>query len=181
MKAFWRNQRGVAALEFALIFPFLLVVTVGAIDVALETFMDAALDRGASAASRIGVTVVVPAGVDRDQAIYNAIWGTVGQFLQSPSQLTVSTMTYPNYSSIGQPEPCGDDSYAKTGTCTGPFTDINGNGHWDRDMGASGAGGYGAIVRYQVKITRPTFTGIPAFLNIKQYSLQRTIVVQNES
>jgi Flp pilus assembly pilin Flp len=181
MTAFWRSQRGAAVLEFALVLPLVLIMILGTIDVGLETMLDGALDRGASAASRVGVTVAVPPGTNRDDLIYATVWDQVGQFVQNKSQLTVSTMTYPTFSNIGQPEPCNDDSYKNTGTCTGSYSDINANGHWDADMGASGAGGYGAIVRYQIKISGTTFTGILKLLGISMYNFQRTIVVQNES
>jgi Flp pilus assembly pilin Flp len=180
MRRFWRNDRGVTALEFSIIIPFVCIVLLGIVDAGLETMLDALLERGAAAACRIGVTVSVPAGTTRDQAIYNAVWQPVSVLLSSQSQLTVTTMTYPTFSDIGQPEPCLDDSYSKTGICSGSFVDVNGNGKWDSDMGTSGAGGYGTIVRYQVSIARPTFTGILGLLNIKLYSLQRTIITQNE-
>jgi hypothetical protein len=178
----WRRslQRGVTVLEFAIITPFICILLLGIVDVGLETMLDALLERGTAAACRLGVTVAVPAGTTRDQAIFNAVWQPVSILLTSQSQLTLTTMTYPTFSNIGQPEPCLDDSYKDSGICSGSYVDVNGNGKWDADMGASGAGGYGSIVRYQVSISRPTFTGILSLLNIKLYSLQRTIVTQNE-
>ena len=34
-----------------------------------------------------------------------------------------------------------------------PFTDVNGNGSWDNDMGVAGLGGAGDIVVYKVDYT----------------------------
>ncbi len=180
MRTFRRDTRGVTALEFAMVVPFVCILLFGVVDIGLETMLDALLERGVASASRIGLTVAVPTAVTRDQAIFNAVWRPVGVLLQDPSQLTVTTMTYPTFADIGQPEPCRDDSYILTGACTGPYVDVNGNGRWDADMGASGAGGYGAIVRYHVSVTRPTFTGVLSLLNIRLFNLQRTIVIQNE-
>jgi Flp pilus assembly pilin Flp len=180
MIRFWRAQRGATALEFALISPLVLILLLGTIDVSMETLLDSALEHGAQSAARIGVTVSTTDGVSRSQAVYNEVWSWVSPWLQNQSQLTVSTVTYPAYSDIGMPEPCGDDSYAKTGTCTGSYTDVNGNGHWDDDMGASGLGGYGSIVRYRFTVTRPMFTGILQLLGINLFTLQRTVVLQNE-
>jgi len=163
MKRCWRQQRGVTALEFALILPFLFILTFGAIDIGMETMLDAALERGAEAAARIGVTVQTTAGETSSQAVYQAVWQPVSFWLSSQSQLTVSSYTYTSYAQLESGEPCLTSGY--TGTCTG----------------TSGTGGYGSIVRYQFNISRPTFTGILKLLNIQLYSLQRTVIVQNES
>lgn len=180
MRSLRRNARGVTALEFAVVVPFVCILLFGIVDIGLETMLDALLERGVATASRIGLTVTVPTGQTRDQAIFNAVWRPVGVLLQNQSQLTMTTMTYPTYADIGQPEPCRDDSYIRTGACSGPYVDVNGNGRWDADLGTTGAGGYGAIVRYHVSVTRPTFTGVLSLLNIRLFTLQRTLVIQNE-
>ena len=156
------NQRGVTALEFALVMPLLLLATLGAIDIGMETMMDASLENGAAQAARQGVVVgAPPAGETRDQQIYAAVWQQVGFWLQSQSQLTMSSYTYPSYTALSQ-DPCLQSGY--TGACTG----------------SSGSGGFGSIVRYQVTVTRPTFTGVLGLLKITSYTLQRTVIVQNE-
>lgn len=180
MRGFWRSARGATALEFALVTPLMLILLFATIDLGMETLLDSALEHGAQSAARIGMTLQTPGGVSREQAVYNEVLYWVGPWLQTPSQLTVSQQTYPAFSDIGMPEPCNDDSYAQTGVCTGPFTDVNGNGHWDSDMGMNGLGGYGAIVRYQFSVRRPTFTGILSLLGIQLFTLQRTVVLQNE-
>jgi len=180
MRGFWRDTGGATALEFALITPLMLILLFATVDVGMEILLDSALEHGAQAAARIGMTVQTESGISREQAVYNEVWYWVGPWLQNQGQLTVTEETYPAFSDIGMPEPCGDDSYAKTGVCTGPYTDVNGNGHWDADMGSNGLGGYGAIVRYQFQISRPTFTGILQLLGISLFSLQRTVVLQNE-
>lgn len=175
-----RLERGVTTLEFALLTPLMLILLLGTIDISMETMLDSALEHGAQSASRIGFTVSGTDNASREQAIFNEVWYWVGMWLQKPSQLQIVAKIYPAYSSVGQAEPCGDDSYRDTGSCTGPFTDVNGNGVWDADMGADGTGGYGSIVRYQISVSRPTFTGILSLLNIQLFNLQRTVVVQNE-
>lgn len=176
-----RLERGVTTLEFALLTPFIVILLLGTIDISMATMLDSALEHGAEAATRIGTTVSIPAGASRDQAIRDAVWYWLDPWLSDKNQLSITTQTYTAYSDIGQPEPCLDDSYKTTGTCTGKFTDVNGNNVWDRDMGSSGSGGYGAIVRYQFTVTRPqSYTGILTLLNLNLFSLQRTIVVQNE-
>jgi Flp pilus assembly protein TadG len=166
MKSWWKNTRGVAALEYAILMPFLLIAILGAIDVAMETMMDASLDRGAAAAARIGLTVTAPTQngvpITEDQQIFNTVWAYVGIWLQGPGQLTITTFTYPSYQALNQAEPCLTPGY--TGPCTG----------------TQGTGGFGSIVRYQVTIHRPTFTGLLGVLNITSYTLQRTLIVQNE-
>lgn len=174
------SDRGVTALEFALLTPFILIMLLGTVDFSMETILDSALEHGAQAASRIGMTVSTTSGQSRDQAIADAAWYWVQPWLQDRSQLTIESRTYPAYSDIGQPEPCGDDSYKTTGTCTGPYTDVNGNNQWDRDMGSSGSGGYGAIVRYRFRVARPTYTGILKLVGIDSFSLERIVVLQNE-
>ena len=105
MKFARRFERGATALEFALMTPFILILLLGTIDISLETMLDSLLEHGVQSATRIGVTVAVPTGKTREQAIYDTVWLWVGDWLQNQSQLTINAKTYTSYSDIGQPEP----------------------------------------------------------------------------
>ena len=180
MHALWHSERGSTALEFALVTPLVLVLIVGIIDIAVAMMTDAFLERSVRQASRLGITTTIPAGMTRDEAIRKVIQDGVGGWAGS-NPLHIETRVYASFANIGQPEPCGDNSYAETGTCTGPYTDINGNGRWDADMGLASAGGRGDIVTYRVWFERPSFTGILKLVNVDLYHFERRIVVQNET
>ncbi|GAB2902460.1 hypothetical protein GCM10027202_33750 [Microvirgula curvata] len=177
----WRGDSGASALEFALVSPFLLLLIIGTLDIAIAMLTDGFLERSVRAATRLGITTSVPTGKTREEAIRDIIWAGVGDWVGNPSRLHIETRVYSSFANVGQPEPCGDDSYQKTGTCTGSFTDINGNNKWDPDMGLTGAGGRGDIVSYRVWFDRPSFTGILNLLNMGLYHFERRIVIQNES
>ncbi|MGE8356075.1 MAG: TadE/TadG family type IV pilus assembly protein [Microvirgula sp.] len=178
----WRDDSGASALEFALVMPLVLILIVGTIDVAIAMLADGFLEQSVRAASRLGLTTTVPSGgKSREDAIREIIQNGVGNWVGKDNVLHIETRTYTSFANVGQPEPCGDDSYKKTGTCTGPFTDINHNETWDADMGGSGAGGRGDIVSYRVWFDRPSFTGILGLLGRDLYHFERRIVIQNES
>jgi Flp pilus assembly protein TadG len=91
----WRDRRGVAALEFALIAPALLLLTVGIIDVGRMMWMASTLDHaareGARYATAHGAQSAVPTSTAEVQAfVLNRAIGA------NPANLSVSVNWSPN-------------------------------------------------------------------------------------
>ena len=70
-------------------------------------------------------------------------------------------MVYDSFDDIGEPEPFTDQEPMNGAYDAGePFSDTNGNGTWDADMGTAGVGGPGDVVVYTVSYDWPLLTGM---------------------
>ncbi|MTJ81507.1 MAG: pilus assembly protein [Telmatospirillum sp.] len=185
------GQSGVVGLEVAIILPVLLLLTAGVIEFALMMMTDAELEMAARAASRYGM--VNYGSASRDQAIAQLIDQRLLPWVPGVGNIVIDIRSYTSFSNVGQPEPV-DSTRHPNGRCDGScvackggalngtcdYVDVNGNGHWDADMGRSGAGGSGDIVLYTITVTRPGFSGILHLAGISQLVFTRSVVVQNE-
>lgn len=145
-----RDRQGIAAVEFALVAPAVLLITAGILEMSMMMFSTALVEGGLREASRFGITGVLPEGKTREQQIIDIISEhTIG--LVDMSSATVSVHVYPTFGEVGQAEPYVDSNPANGEYDPGEsYNDINANGQWDSDMGASGAGGAEDIVLYRV-------------------------------
>ncbi len=145
-----RCRSGATAVEFAFAMPILAMALVGLLELAMILFVTTLMEGGLREASRFGITGFIPAGITREQRIRDIISEhTIG--LVDVAQADITTIIYPDFGDIGQPEPYTDDGPANGAYDIGEtFVDINGNGQWDADMGTSGAGGPGDIVVYNI-------------------------------
>lgn len=194
------DDRGVAVIEFALVFPVLLLMTFGAIEIGLIMATQSTLEGGLKEASRYGITGQSPSDATRIEKI-RAILDDHTLNLVKMSEATFTVQTYPSFSMVGKPEPFidseefNDDGSSNscynqkfddpdTTSCEGEkfLTDTNGNGHWDANAGTNGAGAGGEVVSYSVEV--PWHIMTPAFGEIFGYDgifpLRATIVVRNE-
>ena len=148
--AFLRCCRGSAAVEFVFALPVLILLVFGIIEVAMVMFVMALTEGGLREASRYGITGQIPENLTRDEMILQMVNNhTHGLIDVSGANLTYQV--YPSFEDIGKPEPFVDGD-PKNGTYDvgEDFTDINGNGQWDPDMGAAGLGGPGEVVLYNI-------------------------------
>lgn len=173
-------QDGVTALEFALIAPVFLLIMLGTIEFSAIMFTTSVMENATNATSRLGKTGFIPSGFSRQQAIINKVAAqTTG--LLDPAKITITSKVYADFKSVGKPEPCKVPVAPPCpGTAGVNFTDINGNGTWDTDMGIAGLGNAGDIVVYSVSypwsIMTPLMT--PILGNI--FTITVRSVVRNE-
>ncbi len=142
------DASGVAALEFALVAPLLFLLILGVIEVSLLMLASNTLEAANNVTSRVGRTGYAATGLTREQTIRAEIERRAAPFLD-PDLVQISSLTYGNFDQIGRPEPW-NDANGDGAPDLGEYTDINGNGRYDRDMGAAGAGGAGSVVVYVV-------------------------------
>ncbi len=149
-RPFLRSEDGSSLVEFAFVAPIIFLAIAGIIDLMMVLFVTSLMEGGLQSASRLGRTGFQPAGITREDAILQEVNdATVG--LLDTNELTITTSVYPCFDAIGQPEPYVDDNPANGSYDPGEaFTDVNGNLLWDSDMAASGLGGPGSIVLYEV-------------------------------
>lgn len=139
-------------MEFAFAAPIVFLIVAGIVDFMMVLVVTSLMEGGLQNASRLGRTgfQTVPVAVPRIDAVRQEIAdATLG--LVDMANLTVVTRVYPCFDSIGQPEPYIDNNPANGSYDPGEtYTDVNGNAMWDPDMAASGFGGPGSVVLYEV-------------------------------
>lgn len=175
------DEQGASALEFAFVAPMVALLIGGILDVAMILFVDSALEGGIRDASRFGITGFAPTAVSRETQIVNIINSRLmGLYVVNGNDVTEKV--YATFTNIGQPEPYVDSNGNGRYDLGEPFTDINGNGKWDPDMAASGAGGSGQVVVYQVTVNwRPLTPLLLPFLGgHSTVRLAASMAVRNE-
>ncbi|MEQ9042554.1 MAG: pilus assembly protein [Alphaproteobacteria bacterium] len=177
-----RRREGSTTIEFAFAMPILAVALIGLVELAMVMIVTTLMEGGLRQAARFGVTGFAPAGVTREQRILDIIAEqTIG--LVDVGQAEITTLIYPDFEDIGDPEPYTDDSPANGSYDVGEdYLDVNGNGQWDADMGASGAGDAGDIVVYRITYDWPMLTGLldPFIGQNGVLRLTASVAVQNE-
>lgn len=101
-----RKQRGVAAVEFALIAPLFFLFLIGIMEVSLILLADHLLESATFNASRTGKTGYIETGKTQEQTVMDALFDRLqGLYpLIDPGKIQVSSQAYGNLSDIGQPE-----------------------------------------------------------------------------
>lgn len=173
-----RTERGATALEFAVTAPLVVALLVTVVDLCLLLVGGAALDAGARAAARYGLTGFVEAGIPRESRIVDILtrhvcpaassdgtsavcfWTLEGLPTDHRAEgalLVVEAKAYADPQNVGQAEPF-TDANGNGVADAGEYTDINGNGQWDEDMGRSGAGGANDVVVYEIAMSQRVLT-----------------------
>lgn len=142
-----RSERGVSTLEFAFVAPFMFILIFASFELALDMIVDASVQIAAEVASRISMTGTAPASGTRDQQAIANVNAILGMWTNLGATVKISTLAYSSYNNIG----------------TSNYT--------------SGTGALGNIVTYNITVTMPAFTGIPALGTL---TVQRNFIVQNE-
>jgi Flp pilus assembly pilin Flp len=174
-----RDERGAALVEFAIIAPVFILLILGTIEVAIIIFMSSSIESAVLQASRFGITGGLPAGVSRAERVLEIV-GQKTYGLVDMDTVELETLVYESFADIGQPEPFEDananDSYDNGEV----FTDVNGNGEWDPDMGEAGLGGPSDVVVYRVTYDWGIIT--PVMRDILGQSVRHvsSIAVRNE-
>lgn len=169
-----RDRRGVVAIEFAIVLPVLILLTMGTLEMGLMMMVDASLEIGIRAASRAGIITASATETQRKEKIRNTIATIMDPWITSEDTIELKTSVYDNIADIGKPT----------------WIDGNGNGVCDEGEGTCdaqggvqqipGAGAAGSLVLYEVTVQRPGFTGILKLMGISTLTFARQTVVLNE-
>lgn len=193
VRALWRRVGGIpqgchggVAVEFALIAPLLLVLTIGALDLSSVLLTWILMESSIREASRYGITgptaTETTDGLRLDQIKNIIAEKTLG--LVDVDKATIDVRSYPTADDVGKPEPFTDSS-PKNGTYDQgeAFTDCNGSGNWESDRGRRDSpGASGQIVVYTVSFDCPLLT--PLLKGVigtnGKVPLSATVTVRNE-
>jgi len=147
-----REVRGVAVTEFALILPALLTLVLGGIEAGHILYMRNVLQGELERAARAGSLEDV---AGREGAIDAYLAGVVRRVAPGAT-FGFTRRAYRSYADAhGRAEPFEDGNANDACDNNETFTDLNGNGQWDRDSGVDGPGGARAITVYEVHVTFP--------------------------
>lgn len=146
----WRgDERGIAAVEFALLAVPLLVLILGGIELGFMSFSRSRVEGTLREAARMATTGSYT-GEQIDAFVESRL------HLTPNAQIEITKKAYDDFDEVGKPEPLTSDVEPKgqysPGDC---FIDLNGNGVWDKDAGLDGLGSADDIIYYEVDVRYP--------------------------
>lgn len=176
------DRRGAAAVEFALGAPLLIMVAVGLMEICSVLFASSLLEGGLREAARAGSTGYASESMTREEYIISIVEeNTIGLIDLSAGDL--SYKVYESFSYASDPrEPWADSDGDGMYDSGETYTDVNGNGAWDPDMGVAGLGGTGDIVLYTIDYDWQLLTGFLSHLIGEggTIPLRASTIVRNE-
>ena len=177
----WCDRTGATAVEFAVVAMSVFLLLFAVLEFSAIMLVSNIMESATAITSRLGKTGFITAGETRESTILAEVTRQT-QGLINPAQLSIASKYYAQFDQIGDPEPWNDAN--RNGIAeTGEYTDINGNGQWDADMGLAGYGGAGAVVVYTVSYPWPIMTPLlsPFIGNADgKYVITARAVVKNE-
>ena len=154
-----RDASGVAAIEFAMIAPVLLALIMGIFDIGQMAYAKSVLHGAVQEAAR-SASLESGNTTAADARVRTAVLPVL------PKATFVSERSsYFDFADVGRPEGWNDANDNDTCDNSESFTDENGNGEWDADIGQSGNGGANDVVVYTVTVQYVPVFGIPGTTN----------------
>jgi hypothetical protein len=186
MRTLVRAERGIATMEFALLAPVITMMMFGFLELAWVMSARSALESSTMRAARKIAASDCPA--QRQQIMTNIItqgMRHVRSVNDEPPQITTKSYAS-SFGDVGEPEPWIEADGTRNGKYDvgESYTDVNGNGRWDPDMGTSGSvGGANQVVsytaRFRVKPIVPFFA--TQFGDTSgEYPIEASTVIRNE-
>jgi Flp pilus assembly protein TadG len=148
---FAHDCRGVSAIEFAIAAPFVFIIVLGTVEIAVDMLMDASVQIAAQAASRYGLTTTNPTTGSRASQAQSIAMNMLSAWTGLPNtKVTITELDYGSYGNVGSA------SYT------------------------AGPGQLGDVVSYNITLTTNGVSGIPKLVGMPQLTFQRNFIVQNE-
>ncbi len=150
-----RNDDGVTVVEFALIAPTFLLLLLGTLDIGQMVYAQSVLNGAVQTAARDASLE----GGDT-QAADDLVLARV-EGIMPGVELDTSRRSYYDFADIDRPEQWNDSD--DNGICNDgeTYTDENGNGQWDQEIGVSGNGGANDVVIYTVRANYEPIFKVP--------------------
>lgn len=183
-----RDRHGVAAIEFAMISPVLLVLTFGSIEIAHMLNVQVTLDGAVAEAARQAAVRLNDSEDDRDAVMRRYITHYMSAHpMAAGGQVTISTTVYRTFGS-SYPEGYTDSNEngrydgPSPGVAGEPFQDRNRNGVRDLAVPVTGKlGGPGDVVSYTAEYPSALyFDFFTVITGSTGFTLKATTVLRNE-
>ncbi|MCP5380852.1 MAG: pilus assembly protein [Kordiimonadaceae bacterium] len=179
---FAKNENGATVVEYALLIPVFLVLTLGSMEIGRILMVYSALEGAVTESTRISITGNIPDGyATTEDYIKDYVIESLENF-GIDAGVNISMKVYDSFSDIGSAEPFTDENADLICNNGEFYTDVNGNGSWDEDMGASGAGGEENIMVMEIDVALPYMMKgfIEAFSHEDNINLSTSTAVRNE-
>ena len=163
------DDRGATIVEFALVVGPMLLLLLGGLELAYNSYVRSTMQGALNDAARraaVEYPVIDAPGSDVGEQVANLIEATV-KHVAPYAQVTVDPQGYSEFSSIRKPEKLIRDINsngrfdAADDDC---WEDVNRNGRYDSDARLDGMGGASDVVFYEAKITAPRILPLHHFL-----------------
>lgn len=182
IRRFFKNQKGVSAVEFALIGPLFFMFLLGTLDLGYQTYLRNLLEGVMDdAARRAAVGNMTSTQVD------TFIRTRVSRLLPKSERnnapaFLIEKKAYFNFSNVGKPERITSDTNPvgtfNVGDC---YEDANNNSTYDISGGTTGVGSADDIVFYTVTIYAPRLIPSQAFLSWDDHmTIKSTTLIRNQ-
>ncbi len=150
-----RQERGIAVTEFGLIAPVFFLLLLGLYDITHTAYAKSVFSGAVERAARVAALETGDPDA-ADQMIEDLVRPVLPDV-----EITTERQSYFDFADIGRPELFTDSN--TNGICDNneSFTDLNGNGERDEDIGLSGNGGASDVVMYTVTATYTPLFKVP--------------------
>jgi Flp pilus assembly protein TadG len=165
---------GSALLEFAFTAPLWIALVMGTLDLGQLAYAKSVLDGATQDAAR---NASLETG---DTTTADALVSSQVRRIAPQATVVSSRVSYYDFSDIGRPEKWQDTN--ADGSCDNNenYTDENGNGQWDEDVGSSGNGGADDVVMYTVTVTYKRLFMMPITPGLANRTITATAVRKNQ-
>ena len=170
-QAVLRDRRGATIIEFAIIFPVMMMLIMGLGELLYQEYIQAVLN---GAVQKAGRDSGIQGGADQAGTIDASVVNMVGTMMPAPTQncsgqasmAATWCSTRKNYDTFTEvaPEPFNDTNGDKRCDNGESYTDENANNQWDADPGATGQGGANDVTLYTMVLTYPRFFPVAGLL-----------------
>lgn len=150
------GQRGVTALEYALVLPLILLVLLVIIEVGIQLTLDATLERAVNQAVRKGHMATL-SGANCEKSIEQAVQSSLS-FWNIPAS-AIQVIKQAEFTTLVPDSVIATNTYYQA-TCPGSPAN--------------------AMLLFNVSVTNTGFSGVLAWLDIKTIQLERNLLLQNE-
>lgn len=165
---------GSALLEFAFTAPLWILLVLGTLDLGQMAYAKSVLAGATQDAAR-NATLETGNTTTADAMVESQV-----RKIAPGATVTTSRVSYYDFADIGRPEKWNDVD--GDGTCDNgeSYTDENGNGQWDADIGVSGNGSADDVVMYTVTVTYDRLFKIPLTPGSSTRTITATAVRKNQ-
>ena len=156
------DRAGLAAVEFAIITPALMLMLFGSLEFGLNVYMRAVVEGAMQKAARNSSLQSAQGG----QAAIDAMVTNQVQSIMPSATVSFDRDNYSTFSKVNKPEDFTDTNSNGSYDAGECFQDVNGNITWDSDGGRDGIGGANDVVEYTATVRYPSFIPGGAALGI---------------
>lgn len=178
-----KNERGIAAVEFAFIAPVMILMISGFMEYAHVSSARTTLEAATMRAARAVAATDCPD--ERDEIMLSIIQNAMKTVPAADGAVVeVVTRSYSDkFGDVGEGEPFDDANANNKWDVGESYTDINANGVYDKDLGTAGSiGGAGQVVSYSATYEVASLFEFVSrqFNGSDRYKIEASTVVRNE-